>query len=189
VSTTAVPAFVIETGRTYIVETPTAALERSRALEEFEFDLSLDVGVVPVRVTPDWPGDELGALPDVLALRRRGEAEPWNAMVIDRDSLEAVGQIGCTALPDAHGRVEVRYATLPEWRDRGYATEAGGAFVDWLLRQRGVEGVVAECQVTNAPSVRVLEKTGFEILEEREDEAGRLLRWIKRRPEADDASP
>ncbi len=186
-STPAEPDFVIVTERTLIVPTPTAALERSAMLEEFDFDLRLESGVVPVRVSAGWPGDGLEGLPDVLALRHRGELEPWNAMVIDRVDLEAVGQIGCTALPDADGLVEVRYATLPAWRDRGYATEAGGAFVDWLLRRPGVQAVVAQCLVTNAPSVRVLEKTGFEVLEEREDEEGRLLRWIKRRPAAPEA--
>jgi RimJ/RimL family protein N-acetyltransferase len=44
-----------------------------------------------------------------------------------------------------------------------------------------VRAVVAECLVTNAAAVRVLEKVGFSLVEEREDEEGRLLRWEKRR--------
>ena len=180
-STPTPPTFTLETDRTLIVPTPTVALERRAALEEFEIDLAIAGAVVPVLVPAGWPGDDLDDLPDLLDLRRTGAAEPWNGMVIDRVSLEAVGQIGCIAHPDSEGQVEVRYATLPGRRDRGYATEAGGAFVDWLLCQPGVHAVVAECLVTNVASVRVLEKTGFEPLEEREDEEGRLLRWVKRR--------
>ncbi len=183
-STPTPPTFTLETDRTLIVPTPGVALERRAALEEFEIDLVITGAVVPVLVPAGWPGDDLDDLPDLLHLRRTGAPEPWNGMVIDRVNLEAVGQIGCTALPDADGQVEVRYATLPGRRDRGYATEAGGAFVDWLLRQPGVNAVVAECLVTNVASVRVLEKTGFEPLEEREDEEGRLLRWVKRRTAA-----
>ncbi len=180
-STPTAPAFTIETDRTFIVPTPSAALERRAEFDEFEIDLLLDGAVVAVRVPPGWPGDDLTGLPDLLELRRGGEPEPWNGMVIDRVNLEAVGQIGCTAHPDDEGRVEVRYATLAPARGLGFATEAGGAFVDWLLDRPGISAVVAACQVTNTASVRVLEKTGFEPLEEREDEEGRLLRWIKRR--------
>ncbi len=177
------PAFMIETKRTLIVATPTEALERREDLDEFEIDLEIDGAVVPVHVPPSWPGDRLEGLPDLLELRRQGLPEPWNGIVVDRDALEAVGQIGCTGLPDAFGVVEVRYATVEGHRGRGVATEAGGAFVDWLLEHPDVTAVVAECLVTNAASVRVLEKTGFELAEEREDEDGRLLRWVKRRTE------
>ena len=173
-------ALIIETPNTLIVRTPSEALERHAALEEFEIDVDIDGAPRPVRVPPGWPGDDLHGLPDLLELRREGRAEPWTGMVIDRQGLEAVGQVGCTALPDERGQVEVRYVTVPGRRERGFATEAGGAFVDWLLERPGVRAVVAECLVTDLATVRVLEKTGFELLEEREDPAGRLLRWVKR---------
>ena len=175
------PAFTIETDRTLVVPTPSEALARRAELDEFEFDLEVDGAIVPVRVPSGWPGDRLAGLPDLLELRRQQAPEPWNGIVVDRAAFEAVGQVGCTALPDAAGVVEVRYATVEGRRDQGYASEAGGAFVDWLLEHPEVTAVVAECLVTNAASVRVLEKTGFELSEEREDEEGRLLRWVKRR--------
>lgn len=173
--------FVIQTERTIIVSTPTEALERSHELDEFEIDVDVDGAPTPIRVPGAWPGADLEGLPDLLELRQAGRPEPWTGMVIDRDGLEAVGQVGCTATPDADGTVEVRYATIQERRAQGFATEAGGAFVDWLLEQPGVRSVIAECLVTNVATVRVLEKTGFDLLEEREDESGRLLRWVKRR--------
>ncbi len=175
--------FVIAAPRTWIVATPLEALERRLDLDDFYVDLELDAEVVPVRFGPGWLADDLADLPAVLE-RRRADPDaprPWTGTVIDRSRREAVGQIGCLAPPDVGGMVEVRYATNVSERDAGYATEAGAAFVAWLLARPEVEAVVAECLVTNAASVRVLEKVGFELLEEREDEQGRLLRWVKRR--------
>jgi [ribosomal protein S5]-alanine N-acetyltransferase len=179
----------IVTPRTLIVRTPTEAIERRLELEDFFADVDLgpaaeaDGGdrVASVHFPPAWPGDTLAGFPIWLARRRAGEAGPWVGTVVDRSSLEAVGQMGCRALPDPDGVVEVRYATNVGQRDRGLATEAGGAFVAWLLQRPEVRVVVAECQVTNAASVRVLERVGFTLVEEREDEDGRLLRWEKRR--------
>jgi ribosomal-protein-alanine N-acetyltransferase len=145
------PAFIIETDRTLMIPTPSVALERRAAMEEFEIDLDVGGAPVPVRVPAGWPGDDLDGLPDLLALRASDHSEPWNAMVIDRVSLEAVGQIGCTALPDHDGRVEVRYATLRDRRDRGFATEAGGAFVDWLLARPGVRPSSPSATSTTPP--------------------------------------
>lgn len=56
-----------------------------------------------------------------------------DGIVVERAALEVVGQIGCTGLPDAFGVVEVHYATVQGHSDLGLATDAGGAFVDWLL--------------------------------------------------------
>jgi [ribosomal protein S5]-alanine N-acetyltransferase len=179
----------IVTPRTVIVRTPTEAIERRLEFEDFYADVDLgpageaDGGerVASVRFGPEWPGDALEGFPGWLARRRAGRAGPWVGTVVDRGTLEAVGQMGCRALPDRHGAVEIRYATNVGVRDRGIATEAGGAFVGWLLDRPEVRVVVAECWVTHAASVRVLEKTGFRLVEEREDEQGRLLRWEKRR--------
>ncbi len=184
-------AFHVHTPRTVIVATPTEAIEQRLRFENFYADVDLgpvaaagmDYQVVSVRFPPDWPGESLELFPAWLERRRADDVipEPWTGTIIELESLTAVGQMGCKALPDEHGKVELVYGTNAGLRDRGYATEAGGAFVNWLLEQPSVRSVVAECLVTNAASVRVLEKLGFELLEEREDEDGRLLRWEKRR--------
>jgi [ribosomal protein S5]-alanine N-acetyltransferase len=177
------PRFVIAAPRTWIVATPLQALERRLQLDDFYVDLEIGGRTVPVRFPPGWLADDLDDLPIVLDSlgSAHGVPVPWTGTVIDRERLEAVAQIGCLALPGPDGVVELRYATNVRDRDQGYASEAGGAFVAWLLERPEIQAVVAECLVTNVASVRVLEKTGFELLEEREDEDGRLLRWIRRR--------
>lgn len=181
------PEPTIVTPRTFIVATPTEVIARRLEVDDFFADLDLGpaAGVDPservasVRFGPEWPGETID-LERRAAVRRSGGDDGWAATIVDRASLEAIGQVGCLAPPDPGGAVEIRYATNADLRDRGIATEAGGAFVAWLLTQAAVEAVVAECRVDNAPSVRVIEKLGFVLIEEREDENGRVLRWEKR---------
>lgn len=181
------PEPTLVTPRTFIVATPDEVIFRRLQVDDFFADLDLGpaAGAEPseriasVRFGPEWPGETID-LARRAAVRRAGGADGVAATVVDRVTLEAIGQVGCLAPPDADGVVEVRYATNADLRDRGIATEAGGAFVAWLLAQPGVAAVVAECRVDNAPSVRVIEKLGFALVEEREDEDGRVLRWEKR---------
>lgn len=181
------PEPTIVTPRTFIVATPTEVIFRRLEVDDFFADLDLGPAagadpserVASVHFGPEWPGETID-LERRAAMRRSGDADGWAATVVDRVALEAIGQVGCLTQPDADGVVEIRYATNADLRDRGIATEAGGAFVEWLLAQTGVEAVVAECRVDNAPSVRVIEKLGFALVEEREDENGRVLRWEKR---------
>ena len=177
------------TPRTVVVPTPTEAIERRVNYDDFFLDVDLgdaamaDLGhrTASVRFPPGWPGEALDGFEAWAARRRAGEPEGWTATVVDRGALEAIGQVGCVAPPDAEGVVEIRYATNADQRDRGVATEAGGAFVEWLLNRPDVQAIVAECRVDNAASVRVIEKLGFVLVDEREDEEGRVLRWVKRR--------
>lgn len=52
------------------------------------------------------------------------------------------------------------YTIAPEHQGKGYATEAVGAMVDWLLA-RGVRRVAATLDPRNLASARVLERCGF----------------------------
>jgi len=84
------------------------------------------------------------------------------ARLVARDEDSVVGSAGFMGKrPDNGEPIELGYGVHPDYRNRGYATEATRALVEWALAQPPVERVVAKCDPANAPSVRVLEKIGM----------------------------
>jgi len=62
----------------------------------------------------------------------------------------------------ADGRtVETGYSLLPEFRRRGYASEAVRALVDWAFSHPDVATVCAETRPDNAASLGVLRRVGM----------------------------
>ena len=59
------------------------------------------------------------------------------------------------------GAAEVGYEVYPDYRGRGFATEAGRALIDWASREHGVMRYVSSVDPENLPSLRVNEKLGF----------------------------
>lgn len=72
-----------------------------------------------------------------------------------------IGSGGFKGKPDFDGTVEVGYGVLPEFQNKGYATEAMQGLVTWAVCQKSVLRVIAEAFPDNVPSVRVLAKCGF----------------------------
>jgi [ribosomal protein S5]-alanine N-acetyltransferase len=129
--------------------------------------------IIRATLPAEWP---LADLLDVLPLQAAASPETerfgiW--LMIERDSVTIVGDIGFIGPPDASGSVELGFSVLPNRRHCEYATEAARAIVDWALSQPGVEVVVASCESDNTPSIRTLESAGFR----RTGEAGGQIRW------------
>ena len=69
--------------------------------------------------------------------------------------------IGMTNAVEIKGtQVEMGYAYLPEYYNRGYATEAFRGTIDYLF-SRGFETVLAGAFAENPASLRVMEKCGM----------------------------
>jgi len=68
---------------------------------------------------------------------------------------------GFKGSPQPDGTVELGYSVLPQYRGRGYATEAVAALLLWAFSHNEVARVIAETALENRSSVRVLEKLGF----------------------------
>lgn len=66
--------------------------------------------------------------------------------------------IGFKGKPDADNQVEVGYGFLKEHWNKGYATEAVGAIMQWAFATGLVEVIIAETLLDNYGSMRVLEK-------------------------------
>lgn len=88
------------------------------------------------------------------------EAGPWFALGIEHAGT-LVGDASARAPADAPGTVEIGYTIAPAWQRRGFATEAVGALVAWLLRGPGRARVVATVDDRNVASIGVLARLGF----------------------------
>jgi RimJ/RimL family protein N-acetyltransferase len=129
---------------------------------------------------PDYPtdGDLLVAAVVGEAGDAYDEAAVLGPLQIRRAATgEAIGGIGFLSAPDADGAAEVGYGLAESARGQGLATEALAAVLA-LARSCGVRVVVAMTAPDNAPSHRVLQRTGFVRAGESESaEDGVLWRW------------
>jgi RimJ/RimL family protein N-acetyltransferase len=91
---------------------------------------------------------------------------PW--AIVLREGGVIVGYCGFFVRP-VKGTT-MGYAILPEYRGRGYATEAAAAVLDWAGRHQ--IDVYASVRPPNPASVRVLEKIGMRLDDSYVDEDG-----------------
>lgn len=145
---------VLETRRLVLVPETLAA---ARALLEGE-DPGLPLG-------EGYPhAESLDALRMFVLSAAAGEQSASGGWFITlRDSGQVIGDCGTKGWVDDHGRVEIGYGLAGAWRRRGLGTEAVGTLVGWLSRQADVSRIVAEVEVGNVASRRLLERLGFEV--------------------------
>jgi ribosomal-protein-alanine N-acetyltransferase len=89
-----------------------------------------------------------------------------------------VGDVRFEPIPGPLGRLgsefEIGYAVARSRRRQGYAVEAAGAVIDWLLAEGGAEAVWAGCDAANVASVRTLMRLGFLL----DSTPGRTFWWV-----------
>lgn len=141
----------------------TVALARAELTDRAAFAALLDA-----RVPADWPPESAAdALPWFLEQLEAAPDEQagWLAWygvraAADGEPATLVGGAGFLG-PPADGTVMTGYSVLPQYQNRGYATEMVGALVGWAMTQPGVRRVVAETGAGNGPSVKLLTGLGF----------------------------
>lgn len=114
-----------------------------------------------LRCAPEWPSPVVRqrfreGIPEIAADPRFGV---W--VVIEEVARTLIGDVGFHGPPDDHGSLEVGYALAPQWRGRGYATEAVGLLCAWAEAREGVTELTARTDPDNVASARVLERLGF----------------------------
>lgn len=115
---------------------------------------------------PGWPhADTI----DAVRLRASGAAV-W---LVGLDG-SVIGDCG-TAGPISDGAVEIGFGLAEEERGKGFGTEVVAALSRWLLAQDGISSVNATTDAGNVASQRVLERTGFEPSEVRDE----LVRYVR----------
>jgi RimJ/RimL family protein N-acetyltransferase len=101
-----------------------------------------------------------------LTVWENGSAFPW--AMTRKDDQRLLGMIELRLL--AH-KADLGYVLARAYWNKGYATEATKAVVEWALAQKEIYRVWAVCDVKNLASARVLEKVGM-------SKEGVLRRWL-----------
>ncbi|MBN6054960.1 GNAT family N-acetyltransferase [Nonomuraea sp. RK-328] len=102
--------------------------------------------------------------------------------VVERDGGLVVGSIGLF-WPPSDGALEIGYGIVESRRGRGYAPEAVQALTAFAFTAPGVRAVHATVEPSNPPSIRVLEKAGFQRCDDgpsqvdENGEGGAVLRY------------
>jgi ribosomal-protein-alanine N-acetyltransferase len=125
-------------------------------------------------VSPDW----------VARVRASTQGDPWlhGFAIVDRETRTVVGGLGFKGPPNDQGEVEIAYGVVPSFQNRGYATEAAAAGVEFAFGHEDVQRVIAHTKDENNASTRVLEKCGFlRIGDVIDPEDGLVWRWERAR--------
>jgi RimJ/RimL family protein N-acetyltransferase len=89
-----------------------------------------------------------------------------------------VGNGGFKGPPDEAGAVEIGYEIAPEYRNRGFASEAAQALIGFAFSQASVRAVIAHTLAERSASAHVLRKAGMRCLLALADPAlDELWRW------------
>jgi ribosomal-protein-alanine N-acetyltransferase len=100
-------------------------------------------------------------------------------MIVKKDNMCVIGDIGFHGKPNEKGEVEVGYGLVELERGNGYGFESLKAIMEWLSSMDCVKIVKADCLINNKPSARVLEKVGLrEVSRDKE-----LIYWEYMKPE------
>lgn len=123
-------------------------------------------------------------LPDVRERLRAhpDEAPWWNWLMVERETLRAVGLVAFGGPPD-DGAVLIGYAVYEQYEGHGYATEAVKAMIAWAFQQAGVRQVRTLAPVWNTPALRVAENVGMRpVAADEDDDVGEVLLYAVSAP-------
>ena len=114
-----------------------------------------------------WPPEDQVGLFQYFAaeLQREPQHAGWYQWLwvwnVPPEKRLLVGNGGFKGPPDEQGEVELGYSVWEPFQRRGLATEAATALVDWAWQQPACRTVMAETDLHNIASHRVLQKLGF----------------------------
>ncbi|NIG52251.1 GNAT family N-acetyltransferase [Chitinophaga sp. Cy-1792] len=129
----------------------------------------------------EWPPEEIKELlPYFLEmLQHDPKSFPWLVwIIVAAKERKVIGNVGFKGRPDKDGMVEISYYLIPGYRSRGFMSEAAAALIKWTFTESPVRKIVAECDATNVPSLRVLQKLGMRLTHK----SGEMLHWQISRP-------
>ena len=134
------------------------SVEMLKSLIDNTIDLTKLIGV---RVPRSWPPEELQeAAPYFINVLNESPEMlgKLNWFIVEKPQNIVIGSIGFKTKPDKNGAIEIGFGIDLSYRRKGYATEAIEELMNWAFLQNDIQKIIAECEVKNKPSIRVLEK-------------------------------
>lgn len=131
-------------------------------------------------IPENWTEFGVGALQYSLDKLAASDEEKnwWTYLPIHKQDNILIGIGGYQGKPTNNGTVEIGYEIALNYRNRGFATEFTNGLIDFALRDERVKSILAHTLGHINPSTRVLQKCGFEKIEEIEDPVdGLLWKW------------
>jgi RimJ/RimL family protein N-acetyltransferase len=121
--------------------------------------VELQIGFV---FPPDDPNRGVDLSWHLSAVRADPSQVPWRIrVIIERSCNTVIGSINLKGSPNAEGDVEIGWGLNENAHNKGYATEAVAAVIDWIFKQPDVVSVSATILDDNYPSHRLAARLGF----------------------------
>ena len=125
-------------------------------------------GYLDAKVPEKWTG--FGSAPFRYVLEKiRSDPSAngwWNYLPIHRADNTLIGSGGFKGPPDEEGIVEIGYEIMPDYRNRGLATEMARGLTEHAFTDPRVKQVIAHTLARENASTRVLTKCGFKKIRE-----------------------
>jgi ribosomal-protein-alanine N-acetyltransferase len=121
--------------------------------------------LIGVQVPEGWPAKELKEVIPYFIKVLSESADMAGRLcwfIIEKEQNIVIGSIGFKTRPDKNGVIEIGFGIAPSFRQKGYATEAVKELIGWALSQNDIQKIIAECDLDNKASIKVLEKAGMQ---------------------------
>lgn len=132
-----------------------------------------------VTVPDNWPTFP-DSMPQGYEILKADPSSPnWGFyLFIHASDRVLIGEGGFKGKPDEEGVVEIGYAIVPEYRQRGFATEAARGLTHYAFSHPEVNIVQAHTLKDGTASINVLKKLGMTFISTAHDpDEGEVLRW------------
>jgi ribosomal-protein-alanine N-acetyltransferase len=102
----------------------------------------------------------------------------WTYFPIHKQDNKLIGSGGYKGMPGEDATVEIGYEIAIDYRNRGLASEMAQGLIDNAFKDIRVKSIIAHTLGQDNASTRVLQKCGFEKVEEINDpEDGLIWKW------------
>ena len=81
--------------------------------------------------------------------------------VVLKETGQVIGQLNSKIVDEANNTADVGYVINQNYRGQGYCAEAVSRLLDDIFNEQNVRRVIADIDIRNEASVRLIERLGF----------------------------